>query len=145
MIDKPADVWRRARKHKLKEPTMEEPKMDEVKKQKKKVDKLVKKINKKASENVMIVNLMGEAIRCIRWFNFKMASEMARELEISSPYLCYMEKGTKVVTEDVVKRIAYLFSFKVTDIQSFAASLNPDDTASVKVKKYIKHCIKGGK
>jgi transcriptional regulator with XRE-family HTH domain len=64
--------------------------------------------------------MINEALKLIRLYWGKSQAEMAREIEMSQPYLSEIEAGRKEVTLDVLKRYSNRLDIPMSSLLLFA-------------------------
>ena len=89
--------------------------------------------------------MLNEALRLLRVFNDKKASELAKELGISAAYLSEIETGKKTPSMDLLAQYAKVFKTKPSSILFFSESLHKTKTtkkmaeALIQFLKYIEN------
>lgn len=72
--------------------------------------------------------MINEALRLLRVFNDKKASDLAKELGISAAYLSEIEKGKKKPSIDIIEKYAKAFKTKPSAILFFSEKIPPGKT-----------------
>lgn len=67
--------------------------------------------------------MLNEALRLLRVFHDLTLTEMAKELEISAPYLSEIENGKKAPTLELVRRYARIFKTSPSSLLFFSEEI----------------------